>query len=532
MGQKLGVLDSLLRQGITPLPLDEALHSLKSMIGWKDAPVSSIVASRFGNLPTLQLPESELPLRRFLEHVQVYYPGIELIVDVELSAQSDPYLSDHVFQGEQLLPAVCGMEAMVQAAMALEDGAEVAELRQLRFEHPIVVPAGKPVMIRIAALRRQPGSVSVVIRCSSTSYLVDHFSGECVFTSRQAHEAGDQSQSARKPVALDPSRDLYGGILFHQGRFRRVEKYHLLQADRSVAELSLPVSSPWYARHLPAEFAAGNPASRDAALHSIQACIPHKTILPVGVDRIVLSTNWTTGRSTVHAFERVRDGNDFIYDLETRDEHGQIAEKWHGLHLHAVTPSRIERPLPLPLLVPYLERMLNELLSPELRLRLGEETAADAVQQMLGPEANITHRSDGKPEIVGCSGSHHVSVSHCCNLTFTVLAGHAVGCDLEKISAKSSEPWKSLLGESFPLAQLIAEKSRASLDVAATQVWSLKEALRKAGASLDQPLCLESVLPEHWITLSSGRFVATSFHTRVPEMDSDLAFAFVTEKKQ
>ena len=32
MGQRLGVLDSLIRQGITPLPLDDAIEQLKAMI--------------------------------------------------------------------------------------------------------------------------------------------------------------------------------------------------------------------------------------------------------------------------------------------------------------------------------------------------------------------------------------------------------------------------------------------------------------------------------------------------------------------
>src|SRR5215510_845210 len=106
MGQQLGVLDSLMRQGITPLPLEEAIATLKTMLSWKQAPVRSMVTGRFGNLRTLQFADPELPLRRFLEKIQVYYPGIELIADAELSSDTDPYITEHVFQGEQLLPAV------------------------------------------------------------------------------------------------------------------------------------------------------------------------------------------------------------------------------------------------------------------------------------------------------------------------------------------------------------------------------------------------------------------------------------------
>ncbi|HLK52327.1 MAG TPA: type I polyketide synthase, partial [Candidatus Angelobacter sp.] len=38
MGQRLGVLDSLIRQGIAPLPIDDAIQQLQSMLAWKNAP--------------------------------------------------------------------------------------------------------------------------------------------------------------------------------------------------------------------------------------------------------------------------------------------------------------------------------------------------------------------------------------------------------------------------------------------------------------------------------------------------------------
>ena len=55
MGQRLGVLDSLQQQGITPLPLDQALSYLPELLAWETAPASCIVTARTGNLPTLAL---------------------------------------------------------------------------------------------------------------------------------------------------------------------------------------------------------------------------------------------------------------------------------------------------------------------------------------------------------------------------------------------------------------------------------------------------------------------------------------------
>jgi enediyne polyketide synthase len=60
------------------------------------------VTARTGTLPTLHFGPSDLPFLRFLENVRLHYPGIELIADAEISADTDPYLKDHCFQGDQV----------------------------------------------------------------------------------------------------------------------------------------------------------------------------------------------------------------------------------------------------------------------------------------------------------------------------------------------------------------------------------------------------------------------------------------------
>ena len=340
-------------------------------------------------------------------------------------------------------------------------------------------------------------------------------------------------------LALDPSRDLYGRVLFHRGRFQRVEKYLHLQANHSVAELSPPAGSSWYARHLPSDFVAGDPASRDAALHSIQACIPHRTVLPVGVNKIVASAEWTYGSATVQAIERLRDGDNFLYDLRIQDGQGRDCEYWQGLHLRAVAPTQTPTSWPLPLLTPYLERKVGEL-APfnSLKAMLGrtatdEEQMARMVRQMIGPQAELTHRPDGKPEIPG-SPEIHVSISHSECITLMVCAACSVGCDLEPIRDRNLDDWEQLLSrEGVALAGVLAERSGTSTSVAATQVWTLKESLKKVGASFDQSLRLESVHSDNWTTLSGGRFAAVTFRTRIAEPETaEYAFGFVIEKTQ
>jgi enediyne polyketide synthase len=107
-------------------------------------------------------------------------------------------------------------------------------------------------------------------------------------------------------------------------------------------------------------------------------------------------------------------------------------------------------------------------------------------------------------------------------------ADRAAGCDLEKIVCRDPEAWERLLeAEGFALAKALAGASKTLLDDAATQVWSLKESLRKAGSSFSQPMCLSSWSPDGWASFSAGGFKATTFRTEIEEGKSAFAFGFV-----
>ena len=119
MGERLGRIESLLQQGIAPITVDVGVRTFCDLLRQPQAATALVVAGRFGEPPTLKMAEPELPLQRFLERKRIYYPGVELVVDAELSLPTDPYLADHAVQKQPLLPAVLGLEAMAQAAMAL-----------------------------------------------------------------------------------------------------------------------------------------------------------------------------------------------------------------------------------------------------------------------------------------------------------------------------------------------------------------------------------------------------------------------------
>ncbi len=469
MGERLGTLESLIREGITPIPSEVGIARLRQLLSGplteEPSPVSIVVAGRFGEPPTVEIERPDLPLLRFLEKPRVFYPGIELIVDCEISADTDPYLSDHVFRGEPLFAAVLGLEAMAQAAMALVGTTELPVFENAEFQRPVAVPAGRTATIRVAALVREPGRVEVALRDGSTGFAADHFRATCRFET--AHKALLAPVLGPLPprLAIEPRDDLYGSVLFHRGRFQRVQGYRWLRATECLAEIAADGHAVWFGRYLPAGLALGDPGARDAAIHGIQACIPHATLLPTGVDRIVTGCIRRDEPLFLAARERSRHGDDFVYDLQLLGADGQPRERWEGLRLRAV--DRIAPPASwtADLLAPFAERRLQEILPDSgIRLSLERTEAAQrngrsskAVAKLLGADTVVRHRPDGRPEI-GEGAS--ISVSHSGDLVLAVSGTGRLGCDLEPVAERGEAAWRGLLGEHYALAELHLTRAR------------------------------------------------------------------------
>jgi len=154
----------------------------------------------------------------------------------------------------------------------------------------------------------------------------------------------------------------------------------------------------------------------------------------------------------------------------------------------------------------------------------------ETVSLMMGSGARLTHRPDGKPEILGCPNGQ-ISFSHSGPLTLILCGSCSLGCDVEQIVSHETAQWRQLLGhDGFGLAELIAEKCQSPLATAATHVWTLRESLRKAGTGFSEPIRLELATPDNWAIFDSGRFASATFHTCVQDLNAAFAFGFVVRK--
>jgi enediyne polyketide synthase len=540
MGEKLGVVEALVRDGITPVSLDNGLAVLRQVLADPGAGPVLTIAGRMGGLPTLPLKAGEeLPLTRFVDRVLVHYPDVELITEVELSPGSDPYLSDHNLEGDLLFPAVLGMEAMTQVATAALGRAQAPLFSDVEFLRPVVVRPGSTTTLRLAALVRDAESVSVTIRADDTAFGADHFRATLRLPQPDRPDEGPSREATHLPaVPVDPIADLYGGVLFQGKRFQRLLTYRRASARHAVAELSTTAPAPWFAPYLPQDLVLADPGTRDAVMHSIQCCVPDATLLPQGIENLYLASpdDEDADYVVMDARERSQDGDTYVYDVDVLDPAGRIVERWQGLTLRAVRKKDGGGPWVPAVLGSYVERSLERVLGGSRSVVVEPDPAGDdtadrrtqtnlAAGRAVGAPVTVRHRPDGKPEL----DSTAISASHGAGLSLVVTGEGALGCDLEPVTHRADEDWAGLLGDGLlQVRDLVAAETEEDADTAATRVWCALECLRKTG-SATRMLTVDRVEEGGWAVLSAGDARIATWVTTVNDHAEPLALAVLSE---
>ncbi|MBO4205932.1 type I polyketide synthase [Micromonospora echinofusca] len=357
MGVRLGALDGLRRQGVTPIDPERGEAVLRDLLADPGTPVTVLVTSRFPATPALATPTvAPTGTLRFAEERHDLLPSVEVVLESSLTVGSDPYLADHRLDGTAVFPAVLGMEAMAQATATLRGTREVWSLRDAAFTAPITVPERAARTLRTAALgaAHDPDEVEVVLRDDSDGFAGTRFRATVAPAGEPPAPVG-----ARTPVsALDRPHAFYGPVLFHEGRFQRLTSYEWLSAFAVRAWVDADPAARWFSEFHGQELLLGDPGVLDASIHVLLACVPHRRALPVAVERF---TAWrpVDGPVLVSATERSHTADEYVFDVDLHDPDGRPVATWTGLHLRAVGPHRND-PLPFAAMGPSLARRLIE----------------------------------------------------------------------------------------------------------------------------------------------------------------------------
>jgi enediyne polyketide synthase len=535
MGERLSVIASLVRDGITPITVDRGIEVLRQLVADPSLPPVVVVTGRADGVDTIGYDRPPLPLLRFCEKPLIHYPGVELVVETRLSAASDPYLADHLLDGNLLFPAVLGMEAMAQVATALRGRPEPPSFERVEFARPIVVPPDGETVIRVAALVTGPAAMTVAIRCGDTGFGADHFRAELRFGRAAAPDGVPEPVAADlPPVPLEPARDLYGDLLFQSGRFQRLTRYLRMAARHAEAEVEAR-DEQWFASYLPGELTLGDPGSRDAFMHGLQVCVPDATLLPAAIERlhVDVAARARCEQLRFAAVERSHDGDTYVYDIAVHAPDGTLVERWDGLRLQAVRKTGGDRAWPAALLGPFLQRRFSDLLAVPLLIAVepdppagaatgGRQRTALAVSRALNHQVDVHYRPDGRPEV---AGELRVSASHGAGVTMAIAGRAAVGCDVEPVAARPPGEWYELLRPHGPVLELLAGSDGDPYDLAATRIWCALEALQKVGELRDSPLVVTSRPADGWVLFRSGGSRVGTLVTSLTGAGSPVVFA-------
>ncbi|WP_433042326.1 type I polyketide synthase [Dactylosporangium sp. CS-033363] len=544
MGERLSVVEQLNRDGVVPITPDQGVAMLRRILADPDAPSVVVISGRTEGIDTVRRNAPQLPLLRFVGRPLVYYHGVELVTEVDLDAGTDLYLGDHELDGNLLMPAVFGMEAMAQVASAVTGIEAVPTVEDARFLRPIVVPPGGSTRVRIAATVVDDDQVEVVIRSAETSFAADHFRARLRLNGAVAPEGAPEQVDAELPVVpLVPAEALYGDVLFQGPRFQRLYRYHHAAARRVDAALVEAKPVGWFAGYLPSRLLLGDPGVRDTLMHGNQVCVPHATLLPEAVERIhpAGEHGMDAGELRYCATERSRDGDSYVYDVVLRDGSGRAVERWEGLRLRAVRKNDGRGPWAPALIGPYLERSLGDLLGASPAVVVEPSTVdgdgdfvaqrrastAVALSRAVGRVVEVRYRPDGRPEV---DGADAVSAAHTDGLTFAVAGTGALACDVELAAERDPETWSGLLGAHAGLARLVAGTNGEAPSTAATRVWSAVECLQKAGRLATDPLTLLPESRDGWIVFGSGDARIATFATTVHGRPEPVVFAILTQE--
>ncbi|MGH3119737.1 MAG: KR domain-containing protein, partial [Streptosporangiaceae bacterium] len=560
-----------------PLGLDDATVAelnrlLLVLLADADAPGRVAMHGRLGEPGADPEPAPEIR-GRFLETARVYYPGAELVADTKISPRTDPYLADHHIDGLMVLPLAIALEAMAQAASVLA-GRPLRQLAGARMDAPVVLlPGDQETTLRICALRRAD-AVETVLRCADSGFQVDHF--RALFPLRPAAPpARNSPEPAAAPRAgqerterlgltvasaggIVDGTDLYGPVFFQAGPFRRVAFLPELTSRSCSALIRGADDRPWFRRTEPREaepeatgikgegvsgtgpgapgmhepLVLGSPGLNDAVMHMLQACVPHRRMLPAGFDTLTVSGAEVRGAVQVRAERQAGLGGG--WQVTAVDAAGHTALAMSGLQLRDVGPLEPSAPWHPTLLAAALEGRAAEFgLDPALRVTVScgqpgqdRQPRADGVPWL--------DASTGLGPLAGFQLTARASMPVACYWAPVQagLAGRRPGpvVPLPANSADGSTEKNSSRNETQPgqLARQLRERTGEPPEVLAARMRAITACLAAAGRAAGTPLTLGPSRDAAWVQVEAGTATVACTITAIEGVRGPVVLALAT----
>ncbi|WP_435623182.1 SDR family NAD(P)-dependent oxidoreductase [Flagellimonas sp.] len=451
MGDRLGVLNTMRRQDIQPIGVEEGTSWFIDCI---DAGLenSVVITGKFGTNDTLRQSKGDLPKLHFLSDLVAWYPEVELIAEIDLDIGEHLYLKHHVINDTCVLPTVIAVEAMVEAARVLSGVVSTCSIEDLQLNQPVIIPEQGQKIVLNALKEGDEITITLVNPITQVKYM---------------QASIYMGKPRTKPIPEYPGTmeldagEVYDALLFHSGHFNCLKAYHYLTPYAAVASVSLPTEK-WLKSRPEIDFIIGNPGVNDAMLHMVQACVPHHDLLPHSIGKIVVEKIAQRSEALrIHATENFHEKDIYSYDISLVTTQGEILVQYQDARFKVVKSEPNTYPI------------LTESLVPISLSRIAGEQSLKGMEFLLKTEIpKVSHRGDGKPMV----DKGYISISHCDDLDLAVRFSRNIGCDIEKVVSRPTAIWKRML-KGFDHKSPLTE----DIDVHFTRMWTIAESLRKMG---------------------------------------------------
>jgi len=306
--------------------------------------------------------------------------------------------------------------------------------------------------------------------------------------------------------------DLYGPVFFQAGPFRRVAFLPEVTSRSCSALVRGADDRPWFAASelsgapgVDAPLVLGSPGLNDAVMHMLQACVPHRRMLPAGFDALTVSGAEVRGAVQVRA---AREGG--AWEVTAVDAAGHTVLAVSGLRLRDVGPLEAAAPWHPTLLAAALEGWAAEFgLDPALRITVScgqpgqdRQPRADGVPWLdaatgLGPLAGyqLTARASmpvacyWAPATAGPAGSRPAPV-------VPLPADSAGGRTDHSNSRNENQPGS--------LTRQLREQTGEPADRVAARMRAITACLAAAGRGAGTPLTLQPTRDAGWVQVQAG----------------------------
>jgi enediyne polyketide synthase len=483
---------------------------------------------------------------RFLGSARVYYPGAELVADTRISPRTDPYLADHQIDGLGVLPLAVALEAMAEAASVLA-GRPLRQLARTRMDAPLVLlPGDRETTLRVCALRHAD-AVETVLRCADNDFQVDHFRAFFPLLPTPQPPAPPSPPQAGPGLRLTVASaggivdgtDLYGPLFFQAGPFRRVAFLPEVSSRSCSALVRGADDRPWFAGpelggapgpDVP--LVLGSPGLNDAVMHMLQACVPHRRMLPAGFGTLTVPGAEVRGAVQVRA-ER-EEGTAGGWQVTAVDAAGHTVAALSGLRLLDVGPLEASAPWHPTLLAAALEGWAAEFgLDPALRVTVScgqpgqdRQPRADGVPWLdastgLGPLAGFQLTARASMPVACYWASAQAGPGAGRPGPVVPLRAGSAGAQLEKGSSRNED-------QAGQLARQLRQRTGEPPDRVAARMRAITACLAAAGRAAGTPLAIGPSRDAGWVQVEAGTATVACTITAIGGVRGPVVIALAT----